>query len=508
VHAFGFFAVALLLYHTPAQGQFLRTIVGWTTVAPVLDLWSLSSDTSNRSVVGVAASYSEMFRAEQRSESAKVSESQARAWDGGLSFATKGRIIGASVALGSDGLGMEAGDWAADRGASVEQQVSMVGVALWGVGKLVSAGLSLEVAQSPVAHPGAAGEDLLPNQPAVWLATDSSLGYSFFAKATTSGFALQYRQSRHTLAALLPRMSLLSSNHFRTFPLAVAAGERSLVFSYGGIGLNVEVRGGVEQLGTYGAQADNMLGTASEWLFRVGEVKADVRVRSVGVALELVGRIGGGYVEGYGKGIKYLVIDSAEVFHLGGRVHLDLPCRLRCGAFADYVRGESPIGSVNIAPFTAWSVFRPTVYRLRDMEVECREAGGEVGGVLRTGRRGALSCDISLAWVSAKVAYSTLERRIIVLIPAYFDSTRVSALDWEGVVAGIRVRHEITFRRAVVAYWLNQLLPIQTNAGEGEPGTDSEPQPSEAAETRSGGGTSVGLEIRIDVGRRAKRLVS
>jgi hypothetical protein len=172
--------------------------------------------------------------------------------------------------------------------------------------------------------------------------------------------------------------------------------------------------------------------------------------------------------------------------------------RLRLGVFADYVRVESPIGSINLAPFTAWSVFRPTVYRLRDMEAQCLEAGVELGGVLRTGKRSALSCDLSIAHVSATVAYSRLERRLVVLIPTYVDSTHVTALDWEGVDIGIRLQHQIALRRVVVAYWLEQHLPIQTNVSP----TGTSADPVEKSETRSGGGTSAGLSVCIDVGRR------
>jgi len=499
VRLFGFVCTFLLLCHTPARSQLLRDVVRWTTVSPFPAVWSLADDTAARSVVDLTGSYSEIFRAEERCGEQKAVQSQASAWEGSLGWTARGPALGASVRLATDGAWMRANDWVADRGAGVEQQVTMVGAALWATARHLSGGLALDFARSPVTSANAAAEDLLPDQPVSWVASDSTLGHSFFLGAAVHGFSLQYRQSRHTLAALLPRMALLSSNHFRTFPLAVVAGERSLVLSYGGAKWRIEARGGVERLGSDSATGDNMLATVTEWLFRVAGIHAEAQVGPVGMTLDCVGRFGGGYVEGHGKGIKYLVIDSADAMHVGGQIGLSFRSCLRAGAFLDYARAESPIGSANLAPFTAWSVFRPTVYRLRDMEAECFEVGGEVGGVVRTGRRSALSCDLSLAHLSAKVAYSTLERRVIVLIPAYFDSTRVTALDWRGVDIGIRLRHEVAFRRVLLAYWLTQHLPVQTNASAAAPAADR----PEGTEARSGGGTSAGLELRVAVGRTA-----
>ncbi len=487
------------------HAQLLRDALEWIGAQPLPNLMSLAADTAPRKVVDFAARYSELARAEVRSGGERTLFSHVNAYEAALAWTVAGSRAGIQVRAGLDGLGAEANDWTTDRGASVSQQLGSLGAAVWSRGTYLSGGLALAASLSEVSSAEGDEEGLLPSQPASWLALDSSLSYSLFVGGTVRGLSAQYRQSRQLLSACLPRIEVLGSGHFRTFPFTLSLGEHAAVVSCERAHWRVQLSGAVEQMSSSGsAQADNMLSTVTDWQFRVAEVSAEARAGKLGVGLEATVRSGGGYVEGYGKGVRYLVIDSADVLHVGGRVRLALPWRFRAGLFGDYVKAESPIGSLNAAPFTAWSVFRPTVYRLKDLRARCAEAGGTLGRDFSTRRRSTFSCDLSVAHVSAKVAYSRLERRVVVLIPVYVDSTRVTLVDWEGIDLGIRLRHQIVFRRVAVAYWLNQHLPVQTNSAASTASTE----PSGEGDSRGGGGTSVGVQVRMDVGGGGRRLRS
>jgi len=402
------------------------------------------------------------------------------------------------VRVGMDGFSAEAADRVKATGMSISQDITTLGAAFWGRGKFFSAGLALSGVVSDIGTGEGSGEDLLPSQPVSSLSVDSSVSYALLARGALRDFSAAIGRSRYLTSACLPRIEVLSSGHFRTVPLALSVGEDNVVLSYERRPYHVQVTGGLKRIVSNGSvEADNMLSTVSEWLLRRASLDAGAEIGKFGFDLDFTAQFGGGYIEGYGKGIRYLVIDSAEVLRLNGSARIRLPLRFRLGMFGDDFRATSPIGSLNAAPFTAWSVFRPTMYRLQDMDLRLQEFGGEIGRDFPVGRRGRLDCGLSVSRIAVSMAYSTLERQIVVLIPVYVDSTRVKAVDWEGIDLGIRLNYEIPLGRAIIGCWLRQHVPIQTN---GSAGGSTAAGRDNGIDSRSGGGTSAGLFVRITAG--------
>lgn len=107
-----------------------------------------------------------------------------------------------------------------------------------------------------------------------------------------------------------------------------------------------------------------------------------------------------------------------------GLAGLRLPYDITSGLSGVYSSIKVPRSNLKLSALSSWSVFVPLDYRIDRAEINYTEAGFFVNKPF-SWKQLKIIPDITLSYIHAEVNYAYSEKKIIVLLPVYFNEKSV-----------------------------------------------------------------------------------
>jgi len=439
------------------------------------------------------ASFANTLRYRRQVEGRTLKSGRVQACYGSVRYQLNRRRAGLKVWLSGDRLDASWKDVRSGYAFEAEQAVGVLGGAVWFRGRYLHAGVSLAANFGDNLDRSDEERDGDEWHPLTWLGTDTSINYALSAGVRHNGWRADYRCSRDLCAASVQRVEVLKTGNYRTFPAAVSLHSHEVHMAYTGERGEIDVEGALARSFVPNIVASkNSMSTEMEMLLRTLRMRAHIGFAVARLGLEARYDFGGGFVEGYDNDLKYALLDSIEIDHAGGNLNASFDHGIDCSLFGDYLKAYGPFGRLDFGPFFSWSVFLPTVYRVRDVHFEGWEAGGLVSKRFELGRCNTVDLGLTFSRIQASCHYSYLKRIVLVLVPVYTDSTNVDLLDWRGFDASLRLGYTLRLGRVACTLAATQHVPIEQS-------TDGRKSGSQSGErsTRVGGGTFYECRLRL-----------
>jgi hypothetical protein len=183
--------------------------------------------------------------------------------------------------------------------------------------------------------------------------------------------------------------------------------------------------------------------------------------------IETIGRIGGGYLNGYDseeKNSRYLIFEDIYFKSIYGAGSYKLNPFIALKLFGEYFSGEMPdYGYINFYPFSSWTIFKPTKYRFSEANFSSKLFGLEA---TLSRQWGDINSSLLKIRPTLNKTFSSIHKekqKIIVLIPVYTEDTTITAVNSLIGFADLELGHSININRVSVAASVTQIVPIFIN---------------------------------------------
>lgn len=203
---------------------------------------------------------------------------------------------------------------------------------------------------------------------------------------------------------------------------------------------------------------------------------------------------GGGWCCSYANsydGLRYFLSDTLRIYSLystfGYKDSMRLTLLLEGGA----MKIRSPVGNLDLAPFSRWTVFYPSAYRFHDCHLFYSEAGLTASKLFRKNRFG-LDLQLSARFYNTSGKCYLKKKEIIVLFPYYKDIGEKIFWNEKGILFLPQIAVPASTKGMDCKIMVSGVIPVSFIKKRPQPSESSRPHPGKIT-----GGVKAALELSI-----------
>lgn len=166
-----------------------------------------------------------------------------------------------------------------------------------------------------------------------------------------------------------------------------------------------------------------------------------------------------GYEDEKPDAARYLIYDDLFMKQLRARYSFGLFEWLTLGAQGELFKGDSPdLGTVELYPFSSWSIFKPVKYRFSEALFEYRKAG--INSQFSLGKKHRTTLGFDLDFHKAELQAVREQRKIVVLVPIYVDKTTINPVHHYLLSGDISVAQQFHLGKVLLELRVQQFIPF------------------------------------------------
>lgn len=217
---------------------------------------------------------------------------------------------------------------------------------------------------------------------------------------------------------------------------------------------------------------DNGLPFLSEWLsYKTG---LDARLKQHSVSLSALTSLGSlyGYEDADDNAPRYAIFDDLYLKRLDATYDFRLSPLFTVGARGEMLKAHTPegdtkasafYGTIELYPFSSWSLFKPVKYRFHKSHLTYNSAGFSTRFALGRERKVRTTLGFDCDLHKALIETVREERKIVVLVPIYVDEKELTPLHLFAATGDLVVKQEYQIKGALLTLSLKQLIPLYIN---------------------------------------------
>lgn len=202
-----------------------------------------------------------------------------------------------------------------------------------------------------------------------------------------------------------------------------------------------------------------------------------------------------GYEDTKSNAPRYLIYDDLFLKQLKGDYTYTFPKRLSLGVNGELFKGNSPDkGTVELYPFSSWSLFKPVKYRFSESLLKYNKVG--LTSKVSLGRKHETILGLDMDFHKAEMSFIREERKIVVLLPIYVDKTTVDPLHHYLLSGDIELEQIFHLGTVDLHLKASQLIPLYVKSfKDGEEGESD--NKSTGFDTRFFGGFNASVALTL-----------